>query len=152
SESAGQMSHRKEMFDPNLGELSLASGEQLASGYREHWSTLGAFGRINYAYKDKFLLELNGRYDASSRFPSTEQWGFFPSMSAGYIISEEPFMRDISSTVSFLKVRGSWGSIGNQDVTTSRSLYPFIPTMGTYNSNWWIGDENLLTIETPILV
>lgn len=152
SESTGQMSHRKEMFDPNLGELSLATGEQLVDGYRNHWATLGAFARINYVFKDKFLLELNGRYDGSSRFPSKEQWGFFPSMSAGYIITEEDFMQDIKSTVSFLKVRGSWGSIGNQDVSAGRALYPFIPTMASSNSGWWIGDENLLTVATPSLV
>jgi len=149
----GQMSHRKEMFDPELGEISLATGEQLVGGHRRHWSTLGFFGRINYAFKNKFLLELNGRYDGSSRFPLNQKWGFFPSMSAGYVLTQEEFMQPISNALSFLKVRASWGSVGNQDVVRSGNsnvvLYPFIPIMDTQNSGWWIGDENKLTIGTP---
>lgn len=152
SQETGQMSHRKGLFDQELGELPLANGEQLVDGYREHWSTLGVFGRINYNYKDKFLLELNGRYDASSRFPSTKQWGFFPSMSAGYVLTQEDFMESARNWLSFLKVRGSWGSVGNQDVSAGRALYPFISTMPTSNSGWYIGDDNMLTVATPALV
>ena len=143
-----QSSKRNTLLDPGIGALAGAIGEQNVTGANTHWSTLGFFGRINYAYKNKYLLELNGRFDGSSRFPKTEIWGFFPSMSAGYIISEEPFMKSIKPVLSFLKIRGSYGSVGNQDVGS----YAFVPTMSTTTSGWWIGNTNQVTINTPTVV
>lgn len=144
-QSEGQSSKRNQLIDANKGELSLATGDQFVDGYKNHWSTLGYFGRLNYSFKDKYLLELNGRFDGSSRFPEDQQWAFFPSMSAGYIISQEPFMDFANPIVTFLKVRGSYGSIGNQDV----GAYRFLSTMGTPNSNWWVRGQNMLTVGTP---
>ncbi|WP_207766405.1 SusC/RagA family TonB-linked outer membrane protein [Siphonobacter curvatus] len=143
-----QRSERRNLLDMNLGELPLATGDQYVDGGRGHWATQGFFGRLNYSYKDKFLVELNGRYDGSSFFPTRTQWAFFPSVSAGYVISEEPFMKPIEPIVSSLKIRGSYGSLGNTDVGSTT----FRPTMATSNSNWWIGSTNMLTVNTPALV
>ncbi len=76
---------------------------------------LSFFGRIQYAYRDKYLLEVNGRYDGSSRFAAENRWGFFPSFSAGWRISEESFMKDID-WIDALKIRVSWGQIGMQEI------------------------------------
>src|SRR5690606_3691886 len=126
--------------DFGKGELALAMGDQTVDGERLKFSTLGYFGRINYAYKNKYLLELNGRFDGSSRFPVNQQWGFFPSMSAGYVLTEEPFLDFVKPVLSFFKIRGSYGSIGNQDVGNSR----FLSIIQSANSAWWINGKNQL--------
>lgn len=120
--------------------LNLTSGAEFANGYPTHWSTLGYFGRLNYAYKDKYLFEANLRRDGSSNFPTNKKWGTFPSFSAGYIITNEDFMDRIKekTPLSFLKIRGSWGSIGNNDI--GGNSYLRIMTAGA--SNWWINGLN----------
>lgn len=144
-EATGQSSTRLGLLDPAHGELSLATGDQLVGGSRSHWSTLGFFGRINYSFKDKYLLEVNGRFDGSSRFPVTMQWGFFPSMSAGYILSKEPYLDFAKPVLSFLKLRGSYGAIGNQDV----GAYRFLSIVSANNSNWWINGNNMRSVSAP---
>ena len=110
----------------------------------------GYFARLNYSYKNKYLLEANMRYDGSSKFPTKNRFGFFPSFSAGWIISEEPFLKPIENTLSFLKIRGSWGEIGNQSIDN----YAFIPGMSTRNANWIELATNSMprTINPPALV
>ncbi|WP_229797167.1 TonB-dependent receptor [Arenibacter certesii] len=76
-------SQRRNLLNPDQGELALATGDMFIGGDRNKWNTLGFFGRINYAYKNKLLLELNARYDGSSRLSSDKKWGSFPSVSAG---------------------------------------------------------------------
>ena len=83
------------------------------SAYR----TLGFFGRMNYNYAERYLLEVSGRYDGTSRFPKNHRWGFFPSVSAGWRISEEPFWAPISDTWNKAKLRLSYGTLGNQQVS-----------------------------------
>lgn len=78
-----QSSERRNLLDPNFGQISLATGDQFVTGGGDQWSTFGFFGRLNYDYKNKYLLEVNGRYDGSSQFPRNDIWGFFPSASAG---------------------------------------------------------------------
>ena len=87
--------------------------EEGNSAYR----TLGFFGRINYDWKGRYLLELSGRYDGSSRFPKGHRWGFFPSASAGWRISEEPFWEPIRPVFSNAKLRVSYGTLGNQQLS-----------------------------------
>jgi TonB-linked SusC/RagA family outer membrane protein len=120
--------------------LNLTSGAEFANGYPSHWSTLGFFGRFNYSYKDRYLLEANLRRDGSSNFPTNQKWGTFPSFSAGYIISNEKFMEGIKdhSPLSFLKVRGSWGSIGNNNIGSNS----YLRIMNASSSNWWINGLN----------
>jgi len=83
---------------------------------------MGYFGRLNYDYAKKYLLSMTFRADASSRFAKGNKWGFFPAASAGWIISEEPFMKDVSNTLSFLKFRASLGQTGNNAVGFNDAL------------------------------
>lgn len=112
---------RRDYPNNRLHELD-AGGEngQEVYGSSIEWSLRSLFGRINYSYKDRYLLELNARYDGSSRFAEENRWGFFPSFSAGWRISEEPFMSSLD-WLSELKLRGSWGQLGNQEI----GVYPY---------------------------
>lgn len=98
-------------------------------GARYQWLLVSAFGRVNYDYKGKYLLEANVRYDGSSRFASGNQWKAFPSFSAGWRISEEPFMHNVADVVSQLKLRASWGQLGNQNIGSD--YYPFASMLAT---------------------
>lgn len=93
----------------------------------------GAFFRLNYAFDDRYLLEVNGRYDASSRFPSNERWTFFPSASVGWRISQEPWWNVKSEHISNAKIRFSWGSLGN---AAGLSNYQYIQTLGISSSSY----------------
>jgi hypothetical protein len=110
-----------------------SSSTQQNNGTASEWALQSFFGRFNYDYKSKYLLEVNGRYDGSSRFAEGNKYGFFPSVSAGWRISEENFMSGIKDVVNEMKFRGSWGQLGNQDIGT----YPFTTTVtsGSYTMN-----------------
>ncbi|GHV10559.1 SusC/RagA family TonB-linked outer membrane protein [Bacteroidia bacterium] len=147
---------RRTLLDFNKPSLSLAVGDQtnpdgttikgdFLTGYQRDWASAGFFARVNYSLKDRYLLELNGRYDGSSRFPLDQQWGFFPSMSAGYIISEEEFMESTKDWLSLAKIRYSYGSIGNQDI--GRNM--FLPIMNRAASGWIVGSANEYTFGVP---
>ncbi|MDO6434931.1 TonB-dependent receptor [Flavitalea sp. BT771] len=103
----------------NATDLSLALGQNIttAGGY-EKWAILGGFGRLNYGYKDRYLLEVNGRYDGSSKFPSDQRFGFFPSVSAGWRIAKEAFWNVDPKAISDIKIRGSYGSLGNGSIAS----------------------------------
>jgi len=98
--------------------ISLTIGENIATdGSYNKWRVAGQFYRINYSFKDKYLVELNGRLDASSKFPSDQQTAFFPSISVGYRISNESFWNVDEDVISNLKLRASYGSLGNGNVS-----------------------------------
>lgn len=104
---------------PNNSLYQLNAGSQAnmqSSGSASEWGLRSFFGRVNYNYKEKYLLEVNSRYDGSSRFPMGHQYGFFPSASAGWRISEEDFFKNSISWIENLKIRGSWGKLGNQNI------------------------------------
>jgi TonB-linked SusC/RagA family outer membrane protein len=120
-------------------QFDLAGGTQTAGG-GEYWeSQLGFFGRVNYNLKEKYLLEANLRYDGTSKFPSNLLWRWFPSFSAGWRINEEPWMEWSKSFLDELKIRGSWGTIGDQSV--QNGLY--IPGINGGLNNWIIGGARL---------
>jgi TonB-linked SusC/RagA family outer membrane protein len=122
---------RDGIIDPSLPNFNLLNGTNyIVSGAGNEWTIMGLFFRANYAYKDKYLLEINGRYDGSSKFPSYSQYGFFPSVSAGWVVSKENFMDRTSSWLDNLKIRASVGSLGNGQILP----YLFIPTMNVYQS------------------
>ena len=108
-----------------------AGGEenQKAYGNSYEWSLRSIFGRINYDYQGKYLFEANMRYDGSSRFAEGNKWGIFPSVSAGWRISEEAFWEPIRNIIDNLKFRASWGQLGNQNVMNADNSaidpYPF---------------------------
>ena len=87
------------------------------------WLLVSSFGRFNYNYKGKYLFEANLRYDGTSRFIGSNRWAAFPSFSAGWLISNESFMDNYSDVIKMLKIRGSWGKLGNQNIGSS--YYPF---------------------------
>jgi len=125
-------------YDPDKGELNLAGGDQTISSEHSWWSVAGFYARLNYSFKDKYYLELNGRYDGSSKFASDSRWGLFPSASAAWRITEEPWMINVKEIMPSLKLRMSLGSNGNQDVPYGS----FSPTMSVTNpsgsSNYWL--------------
>lgn len=117
---------RDNFFSNELRNLSAGNVQnQTTSGYNEEWRLRSFFGRVNYSYKDRYQLQVNTRYDGSSRFGAGNRWGIFPSFSAGWRISEENFMVD-NGLFSNMKLRGSWGQLGNQRI----GLYRFL---NTYN-------------------
>lgn len=114
--------YRKDFPNELLYELNAASATGMSnSGTASSWAIRSYFGRLNYIFDNKYLLEGNIRTDGTSRFPRAGRWGVFPSFSAGWIISEENFLKEKVSWLNLFKVRGSWGKLGNQNVGT----YPY---------------------------
>ncbi|MBX3252674.1 MAG: TonB-dependent receptor [Chitinophagaceae bacterium] len=116
------MSGSKITFPTNsISELNAGAAlGQSTGGTANEWAIQSFFGRLNYDFKGKYLFEANARYDGTSRIAPETRWGFFPSLSAGWRISEESFLRDANWTDN-LKLRASWGQLGNQNV----GLYPY---------------------------
>ncbi|WZX36560.1 TonB-dependent receptor [Petrimonas sulfuriphila] len=135
---------RNGVYDFDKGEVNLAGGDQLASSSHSWWSVAGFFGRINYSFLDRYLLEVSGRYDGSSRFERGKRWDFFPSLSAGWRMGEESFMKPLKPILSSLKIRGTYGSVGNQDVP----LNSFISTLKAFTpsgaGNYWLINGNFV--------
>lgn len=129
---------------PSLG--GGTSTLKMKDGYDEY-SVRGGFFRANYDYKNRYLFEANGRYDGSSKFPKSSRFSFFPSVSAGWNVAEEEFMAPTRSWLDGLKLRASYGMIGNQNIST----YAFIPTMPMNNKyNGWLVGGNYTSAITDI--
>ena len=126
-------SERNGLLMPDADNINFALGDIMsitAGGSR--WRYVGAFFRFNYAYDDRYLLEVNGRYDGSSKFPNNSQWGFFPSASAAWRVSQEKFWNVSPKAVSNLKLRASYGALGNSNVDPYTYLETFgLSTFGT---------------------
>ena len=123
-------------INAGLPTLNTTSSNPKVSGGYASWATAGFFGRLNYDYKGRYLFEANIRYDGSSRFLSENRWSVFPSFSAGWNIAHEAFFEDYTDYVNTLKLRASWGELGNQN---TNNWYPFYPTIGYYTgSNGWL--------------
>ena len=114
--------------------LEMADGDRTLGDQRYAWATRGYFGRINYDFMGKYLVEVNGRYDGSSRFAKNNRWGFFPSVSLGWRISEEAFMEKTRDWMSNLKLRVSWGLLGNQ---AGAAYYTFTSSMDPAGIGGW---------------
>jgi len=115
----GLTAQRNGLIFENANDINLALGQSiLTSGGFEEWAIVGGFGRLNYVFKDRYLFELNGRYDGSSKFPTDQRYGFFPSVSAAWRISKEGFWNISPKFISDLKIRGSYGSLGNGNVAS----------------------------------
>lgn len=133
---------RDNLITPTVPTLNTALDADIAQGGYAHRAVAGFFGRINYNYQERYIVELNGRYDGSSRFVGDKQWGFFPSVSVGWNIAKEPFFRDkvSDSAVSSLKLRASWGDLGN---TETSNWYLFYQTLPQGTNYAWIVDGAL---------
>lgn len=105
---------RKGLLNENQPALGLGTGQQTVSDDGYEWALRGAFFRLNYIFNDRYLLEVNGRYDGTSRFPSNNRFVFLPSFSAAWRISEEPFMQSTRSWLDNLKIRASYGELGTR--------------------------------------
>lgn len=139
---------RKNLIDSSNPSLNLAYGDMAMNGSETHWSVNGFFARINYDYKGKYLLELNGRYDGSSKFPHGDRYAFFPSASVAWRVSEEKFWEPIRGWFDNFKLRASYGSLGNQALDESR--YGNFPYLATYGINTEYGA--LLNGTRPVAV
>ena len=115
---------------------SAGSGRQLAQGSGDGFSLVSFFGKANYTYADKYLASVTVRHDGSSRFGSNNQYGTFPSVSAGWRISQEKFMESTASWLDNLKLRYSWGQTGNQEIsnTARYTLYQAVVSTGLWGS------------------
>lgn len=122
---------RNGLIFPNAQDISLALGQSITTkGGWEQWDIIGGFFRFNYGFKDKYLLEVNGRYDGSSKFPRDQQFGFFPSVSGGWRLSKENFWHVSPKAISNVKIRGSYGSLGNGNINS----YAFLEQLGISQS------------------
>lgn len=139
-----------DMIAPSAPSFTSATGKIIPQNSYSDYAIRGAFYRINYNYKDRYLFEANGRYDGSSKFPKDDRFGFFPSFSVGWNIARESWMEKALDYVSDLKLRASWGQIGNQNIGN----YGYYSTMQPVgNSNDWLKDGEFITyISTPGLV
>ncbi len=123
-----------DLVDPSLGAIDAGMTNGNITGNFNEWAMRSYFGRINLNWDDKYLLEANLRADGSSRFAPDKRWGYFPSVSAGWRISEEAFMRESSSWLNHLKLRASYGSLGN-NATTSYYMYQSLFATANYVLN-----------------
>ena len=138
----------EDILTNELPTLGNTTGAQYAGDSEEHWAIRGAFVRANYDYKGRYLAEFSGRYDGTSRFPKDSRFKFFPSFSLGWRLSEEQFMENTRHWLDNLKVRGSWGSLGNQDVTN----YAYIASYGAPDYIYWVMNGEQLMGMSPTAI
>jgi len=127
---------RNDLIDYENPQFNYAIGDQFASADQNWDAQLGFFGRINYMFKDRYMLEGNLRYDGSSKFPTDLQWRWFPSFSAGWVISNEKFMKQVDPIWNFAKLRVSWGVIGDQSIPNTK----YKSILKGSSSNWIDGN------------
>ena len=147
--------YRKGFVSPSTPELDAGAADGMTnSGTSNSWAMQSIFSRLTYSFMDKYLLEFNMRYDGTSRMAPETRWGIFPSFSAAWRISEEKFMEPTKSWLTNLKLRGSYGKLGNQNigiypyqaVLSFAGIYPFDDTnlsqgvaqtaLNNYNIKW----------------
>ena len=141
---------RKDLINPDNPAINQATGDMAINGNMGQWAVNGTFARINYDYQGRYLLELNGRYDGSSKFKKGYRYQFFPSVSLAWRVSEEKFFEGMKTWWDNLKLRGSYGSLGNQVVSGN---FPYLATYGI-NSKYGalLGGKLPVAITAPGLV
>lgn len=141
---------QRDLLNDNISSFSVATGEAQILQSIGTYATMGYFGRVNYDYKGKYLLEASGRYDGSSRFSPDNRWGFFPSASFGWRISEEDFWAPLRGYWEDAKLRFSYGSLGNQQV----SNYSYFDQISTDKTMSYTFDgkvkSNYASVSDPI--
>lgn len=139
------------LITSSVPEISTAQDDFKSSNGKNELAIAGFFGRLNYDYKGRYLLEGNIRYDGSSRFLGNKRWGLFKSMSLGWNIAKEEFFDFSSYYINTFKIRASYGELGNN---TTDSWYPFFQTMevGKQDSSWLIDGNKKNTSKVPGLV
>lgn len=148
----GLSAARADLITPNVPTLNNTTNKDTRPGFgSNHWSTMGYFARFNYAYDSRYLAEFSIRRDGSSRFIGDKTWATFPSFSVGWNIANESFFEPLTSTVSLLKLRGSWGTLGNTNIS---ALYPWFLSQpfSAKASGWLIDGEKQNISNVPGLV
>lgn len=140
---------RRNLINNDIPYINLATGDQYAFDAASEYAIRGAFSRLNYSFDNRYLIELNGRYDGSSKFPKKNRFAFFPSVSMGWRVSNEGFFKGLRNLVSDLKLRASYGNLGNQAVS---SYYPYVATYGIGEVNYLFGGNRFMTVYAPGLV
>lgn len=139
----------KGQTSPSVPSFDGGTGEKIIQDSYREYAIRSGFARLNYSFNDRYLLELNGRYDGSSKFPKNDRFGFFPSVSVGWRIGQEKFMNWATDWLDEFKLRGSYGSIGNQNINP----YQFTPTMSVSSSTSWLDNNGKVNvISSPGLV
>ncbi|PWJ57896.1 TonB-linked SusC/RagA family outer membrane protein [Dyadobacter jejuensis] len=146
----GTVVKKQDLISSGVPVLNLATGLLTTDDSETSWAIRGVFARLNYDYMGKYLIEFNSRYDGTSRFPQGRRFGYFPSVSAGWRVSKERFMEPLQKILPELKLRASYGSLGNQLVSSN---FPYISLFGINNQVPYIlGDALPLGITAPGLV
>ena len=141
-----------DLVTPLVPTLNNATNKVVGRGFSNtHWSTMGVFGRINYAYDSRYLAEFSIRRDGSSRFIGDKTWGTFPSFALGWNIANEQFFKPLNKTVNTLKLRLTYGSLGNTNI---EQLYPWFlrQPINSNSSAWLVNGERVNTSGVPGLV
>lgn len=167
--SSNLNAYRERFYNNEIQSLSQGANDVTKnnSGVETEFGLRSYFSRINYSYKEKYLVEINGRVDGSSRFTGANKYSFFPSMSAAWRISEEPFFQNLNSPITELKIRSSWGETGNQTVplysyyaSLSQGAYSFggqpAPSLSQMvlsdpNITWETNTQSVIGIDGGIL-
>lgn len=150
---------RQGIIVPEIATINTTSGVNnigavvppAVSGQYQNWATQGFYGRFNYDYDGKYLMEANLRYDGSSRFRADSRWGLFPSVSVGWNIARESFLRNLTSAIDVLKLRASYGQLGNQNTNNWYPTYVIMPVF-TASGNWLINGQRPNYASAPSLV
>ncbi len=149
-QNSSEYLYRDGMLSDDIYSMNNANGTMNLGEARSHWSTMGFYTRLNWNYDEKYFVEVSGRYDGSSRFAEGNRWGLFPSISMGYNLAREEFFKDLDLEVSQLKVRLSYGRLGNQ---SGAGLYDYISTISVSSStsSWLLPNQSNIAV-TPSMV
>ncbi|MFR9500313.1 MAG: TonB-dependent receptor [Rikenellaceae bacterium] len=142
--------YRDDMLSDDIYSVDNANGTMNMGESRSHWSTMGYYTRLNWNYNEQYFVEVSGRYDGSSRFAPGHRWGLFPSVSVGYNIARSQGFMDRDLSISLLKVRASYGRLGNQN---GAGLYDYMSTITVSSSNnaWFLPEQTNIAY-TPSMV
>ncbi|SHI54179.1 TonB-linked outer membrane protein, SusC/RagA family [Arenibacter nanhaiticus] len=149
TENIGLFGRGSQLITTNVPTLSTVVGDEVASDNLSHFATRGFFTSISYNYDEKYFVEGKIRIDESSYFSEGKRKGAFPGISAGYIISNEDFWSPLKNTVNYLKLRGSWGQLGNHDPDLANR---FVELMGTGLSSYLINGVRPNIVTAPGLI
>lgn len=140
---------RNELITAGLPTPNLATGDMSVTQTIQELSFRSVFGRLNYTYDNRYILAFNARYDGTSRFPTNSRFAFNPSGSAAWVISQERFFEPLRNVVSFLKLRFSYGSLGNQHLS---NYYPYLATMSSGKTSVILDGKQPIYVSAPGLV
>ena len=140
-----------DLITPTVPQLNTTQDNQSTYNSINELAIAGFFGRINYNWNERYIFEANLRYDGSSRFIGDKRWGLFPSFSAGWNMAREPFFEPLTEWIGTLKLRGSWGQLGNNELN---SYYPFYQSMPTSvnSTSWLVNGQRLNAAGLPGII